>query len=416
MNVRRNWRPRLAAVALGALSAVPAARAADLQPADGPTSLRRGWTEVVCMPAVAAPAGLKPAPRSTQAVRLSLPLGNRSAGGLAGLLDESGGSGTGFDTLYLDANGNGNLADDPVLHPPQVREGATLSLALEPVTLALPYRDGSTRALKVGLQLRGYRDEAAGATAWSASCYLDQHLEGRADFGARRNMRIALYDCARGAQPGNGCFDDWGADRLQLDLDGDGRFDAAREDLPLSRVVAVDGALWALQVDSAGRGITVAPYAGPAGTLRADLRLPLGTRVVAGRLEWDGGDGCAVACDLPAGAAWRVPAGEYALAAGSFDCVGPTGKTWSASFALERRVTVPAGGSATVALGAPLRAGAKLARAAVRGGSACIEPHILGVGGEVYENIAPLQTRMTPRMVIRDAEGIVAAQGQMDYG
>jgi len=105
MNVRRSRLLRCA-IAAAALPAFGPARGADLAPVAGEIGFRLGWRDVeLC---AEPPARLRRVPtrRSDYAQYLAIPLGSGTNNVIGGCLDESRGAGTGYDLLYLDANGD----------------------------------------------------------------------------------------------------------------------------------------------------------------------------------------------------------------------------------------------------------------------------------------------------------------------
>jgi len=97
-----------------------------------------------------------------------------------------------------------------------------------------------------------------------------------------RHGRLMLGPCEREAVlidgDANGRFDDPGADRGALDLDGDGRFDPFLERFPLGHTLRSDDEVYAVRADRGGVRVTAQPRSKERGRLA--LGLPLdGARV-----------------------------------------------------------------------------------------------------------------------------------------
>jgi hypothetical protein len=241
-------------------------------------------------------------------------------------------------------------------------------------------------------------------------CHLDQHLEGRADLGGRKNVLIGLYDAARAPTESNGCFDDYGADRLRIDLNGDGRLDPADEEFPLSRVISVDGRLWSLETDNAGMRLALAPCSAPVGAIVFNGVFS------GGVVELVATNGCAFRHDLSRGPRLVVPEGEYMAVDARVTLADGTGQVWDATFSVPAPMKANGGDDTVFAFGAPFKLDPVIEGEPRLGGGICLTAVLTGVGGEVYDNISRVKTRMEPRVSITDSESVLILEEKMEYG
>lgn len=245
---------------------------------------------------------------------------------------------------------------------------------------------------------------------WSAVCHLDQHLEGRVDLGERKGVLIGLYDAARAPEESNGCFNDYGADRLRIDLNGDGRLDPADEDFPLSRVISVDGRLWNLETDNAGTRVAIAPCSAPTGAI------VFSGVFSGGAVELVAKNGCAFRHDLSRGARLVVPEGAYMAVDARVTLSDATGQVWDAAFAVPTPMKATRGSETLFAFGAPFTLDPVIEGEPRLGVGVCITANLTGIGGEVYDNISRIKTRMEPRVSITDSEDVLVLEEKMEYG
>ena len=109
----------------------------------------------------------------------------------------------------------------------------------------------------------------------------------------------------------NGLFSD-PQDRLWLDLNGDGQWDAFSEQFPLQPVMVFGGKRYAVRTDQAGTRLALEQITG-VGTLKLQLAtLPTGTTVRTVEVALMGDDGSAYSARSD-GEAVTVPVGKYAV-------------------------------------------------------------------------------------------------------
>lgn len=389
-----------------------AVNVAGLDLKQGGAPLQLGLNEVAVQSK--SPKQLKKLPevRSSNAVFLIMALGSGDDGEVYGLIDESGGTGAGYDTLHIDSNNNRNLKDDPVIGL-EIEKGARSASLNVPVDVKVKYADGESRQVGIKLALRIYQQGKGGKAAWSVGCELAQHLEGKVDIGDRKNLLVAVYDASKPASKANGCFNDYGIDRFRIDLDGDGVLDPKKEDFPLSKVVSMDGALWKLALDPGGTKLNISKSDVTAGKVKIAASLREKANLESVTADLVSADGVAVRYR---GGVMAVPVGRYEIVDGKMLAVDGDGKKWTASFGMTGPIEVKADGVLELRLGAPLTVVPEPHDPPRLGTKICIEPKLKGVAGESYENISVQDSRMTPMTVITDSSGIVVAEGRMDYG
>jgi len=417
---RQAQRRRISGFVAGLLVLAAAVRAAELRPAPGAARYRLGWQLVTVSRHAPVPLALEPSYKSADPEYLAIRLGNGANSIVTAVLDESGGTGAGYDTLYVDTNNNGDLTDDPVLRPTVRRSGATRALLADPFDLDIEYADGSRVQFQARLEMRAYETRRPKTLYWSIGCHLTEHMEGEVSIGSRKAMRVGLYDSTDGRIMSNGCFADYGVDRIRLDLDGDGKLAGDAENLPLSKVLVLDGKLWQLETVSSGRRLEIKECKLPTGMLAFRFRLQKGMSLDDCFIELTSRThGYAFGFPMTEDERFELPEGSYRVARANVALPGPKGGRWLATFSMREPVTVRRGREGTVTVGPvgpPLRVGPKVRGRLRLGRTVCIMPQITGVGGERYENIAPADVRMAPTLKIVDANEVVVLQAAMEYG
>ncbi len=403
---------------IGALGLITNLFGAEMHLADGGAPFRLGWREEPLSFSPAKALKSEPAYKSDHVLYMTLRLGSGDAGIIAGVLDESQGSGKGYDTLYLDANNNGDLTDDPVIKPQIARAGSAISLTTDALDVIVKYAGGTQRKLRVKLEIRGgsRQKSLSENVAWLVGYQVDQHLEGTVNIGGRKDVLIGIYDSSSGQKESNGCFDDYCVDRIRIDLNGDGQLDAKTEDFPLSRAICVDGRLWQIEFDSAMSVLNVKPCTLPTGKIKFEFNMAKTSGIDRGTIELvsDGGYGFRIA--LPEKENFTAPECSYRISNASVVFDGSDGRKWSASLALSKSLILKHDDNFALVMGGSLRLGLTCKGNLMPGGEVCIMPLLTGAAGEVYENIALAGTRMAPSVKIVDAENIVIAESKMDYG
>ena len=129
------------------------------------------------------------------------------------------------------------------------------------------------------------------------------YLEGRVKLGSR------TVSARRVDGDANGLFSDL-RDRLWLDLNADGKWDAFSEQFPMRPVLVLEGKRFAVRSDQAGTRLSLDEITG-VGTIKLHLAtLPTGTKIRELEVSLAGDDGSAYAARAD-GAAVEVPEGGY---------------------------------------------------------------------------------------------------------
>ncbi len=338
------------------------------------------------------------------------------------VVDESKGTTTGYETLYVDANGDGSLNDEAqVTGTPNTytRDGEEVQdwrqVEFPAVELKVAYGD-KTHPYRVKPSCRTYSDtsmslrsagycrgelELAGETY--AVALVDDTCNGRFNdpYGGRDGSSGSIY--------GSG-------DALVIDTNQDGEFDKdhnpTAELYRLGRHLVFNGTSYDLDVSPCGRRLSLTPTASPCGVVT------LSQELCEVELMGDGGT---LKLDSVAGKS-RIPVGEYRFAtcrleektAGGNVTWGLVGKgDWSQS-----AVAVTENGKAHVVFGPPLIAKVTVSKREAQ--TFAFDFALSGQGGETYT--AGDVTRNgksignAPFFKILDKEGKQVARGNFEYG
>ncbi|MCP4644632.1 MAG: hypothetical protein GY851_29585 [bacterium] len=234
-------------------------------------------------------------------------------------IDESKGSGTGYNRIRIDTDGDHDLGDEVWAVAEEVRDGRAI----------LPL---------VGLKAGSGVDEYVYYVAPELneeygiprirSAY---HMQGTVAFGEREYL-VALFDDNLTSTYNDPFVVESetppivGGDVLVIDLDGDGKFakrdPMTREAFPFGTYLLVDGDVFKMQAPSSGRELRVRPYEGTLGRVHVqstrefvlDLLSPEGGL----RLTSDSRD-------------VRVPAGTYVVYCAGLEGKTADGFTWRAA-------------------------------------------------------------------------------------
>lgn len=411
-----SWLSKCCLVLLGAMPWAAGAAAAELTPSDGgiPHAMHvygEGGgqpSEILLM---------EPDYASDKPLYMTLTLGNAKDRIITSVLDESAGTGGGYDTIYVDANNNGDLTDDGPIEVKHKAGRRSITFTIPSIPLTVKYHDGTQRKLAFEMSVEGHggfgaRDDMY----WSVECQLTQHLQGELEIGEGRRVLIGIYDASRGEFQANGCFDDYGLDRLRIDLDGDNELAEDKEDFPLSKVIPFDGKFWELSTDSAAKQVAVKPCGLPLGTVKLALALAEGAGIVGSEVELSSHSGYAFRFEMSKEGSQEIPAGKYRVSGSSLDLRDADGTEWNVRVMLPRPLRVREAEEAPLVLGMPLKVVPTVAGRMAPGGELEVGHEFVGAGGEVYAAISRKGERQAPSVRIVDAEGIAVAEGKMEYG
>lgn len=402
-------------VLCGAL-AQAANTASALQPTNGGVSVWRAHQGVQPKESPQEPLSREPDYRSDKPLYVTLELGDADDRFVTVALDESGGAGKGYDTLHVDANNNGNLTDDPPVKVDVKKSGGHTALLVQALPVTVKYRDDAERTFDIMLKIgvRRYGGPAANLS-WSVIYHPVQHMEGLIAIGGKKVL-AGVYDAYGEGSHANGCFNDYGIDRLRLDLDGDGKLDRSKEEVPLSRAIAFDGKLWELAADGPAAQLTVKPFEAASGLISVGGRVSDGAAIESSSVELSTGEGYAFSCRLSEEEAFRAPVGEYRISRGRLNLTDRDGVAWRAGFSYPTTLRVEADEATPLVVGMPITVEPIVTGNLRRGARVEISHRLVGVGGEVYETLSRAARRDRPEVKIVDAEGIDVAEGKMEYG
>ncbi len=277
-----------------------------------------------------------------------LELGGSEAPPCVFVLDESNGSGSGYDTLRIDANLNQDLSDDPTLA--ETSNWSHSQPAFSPVEIPVNY-GGHSQPYHIMIQLQSSTDLLHLSTAG--------YCEGDVRFGDK-TYRVAVIDdnC-------NGLFNDVCAapdsgsrqgivygpcDTMVIDLDGDGALGKDWYDMMelyhVGKYVSFGRECYEMSIAPDGRTVTVKATDVPCGYVT--------TKHDGFWAELVGDDG---ALKLVDAREIKVPSGTYQFAACSFERKDDSGVVWSILGLGDwshPAIEVHEGRSETLAFGPPL--------------------------------------------------------------
>jgi hypothetical protein len=324
------------------------------------------------------------------------------------VIDESGGTGKGYDTLYVDADNDNRISGD----------GETVSFRMSAVDKAVPVRlkfqvsaGGKVYPYWVSFTAFAYKDEKNLVEKIHANLRNASYRTGQAVICGKMH-KIALADLN-----GNGLFTDpessgtFSGDRFFVDLNDDGSFRDDKDEEETSAGVGCGeymkiGGRWHTVVASpSGDRITIAPASPPLGQVQAPAMVGE-ARLASPR------QGCLL--HFKDGLAEAV-AGEYEIAVVRLAVKDSAGQEFAtyASFPREARpkVTVRQGQKVVLpAMGPPLMIETPVSPAA--DGAVVIGLRITGSAGEehLWREVAGVGFE------IRDAAGKVVDSGQFEFG
>ncbi len=137
----------------------------------------------------------------------------------------------------------------------------------------------------------------------------------------------------------DGCFDSPGADRIWINLDGDGRFDALTEQFPLGQPITVGGKTYLFKPAADGSSVQMRERPAETGILRLTLleeRAP-DTAEFSAELVSDWGE---LVTLHRLGQGVSLPVGRYAVESLAFQLTDARGQKWQYRFGGTRRFTI----------------------------------------------------------------------------
>lgn len=357
----------------------------------------------------------KPEFKSEKPLFVSIDIGSGKGRFVIGVLDESQGTGKGYDRFYLDANNNGDLTDDAEPDAKIQSSGRVTLVLLDRADVTVRYEDGGERELAIDLAVHGI-SRSGGRIKWQVRYTILQHLEGQLDLGGKK-VTVGFYDRQSRRHQVNGCFSDFGSDRMRLDVNGDGIL-AADEDTPLSRVFVYGGRMWELKLGVSAAGASAKPFEGKTGQLKIDCTYAEGAEVTGGRMVFYSKDGYALT-HAPKG--WEpasLPAGTFQLDEAWLDLTDKAGGKWRLHLTGSKPFEVTPGGTTELKLGLPVRVEPVVTGQTSPGGSVSILRKLVGTAGEVYDSIAKRGGKRVkpPEVTVLDSGGARVTSASMKYG
>lgn len=151
--------------------------------------------------------------------------------------------------------------------------------------------------------------------------------------------RIRAYAVLLADGNADGCFDSPGADRIWIDLDGDGRFDALTEQFPLGQPLTMGGKTYLFKPAADGSNVQMRERPAEMGTLRLTLVDEPVEKVAdfTAELVSDWGE-LATLHRLDQGVS--LPVGRYAVESLTFQLTDTKGQKWQYRFGGSRRFTL----------------------------------------------------------------------------
>jgi len=234
----------------------------------------------------------EPKYRSRMPIYAVATLGNDGDNRYTVVVDESGGTGRGYDILYVDRNNNENLTDDPRIVGRIRRQGTSSTTGnFGPVGVMVEYDDRTVPYyFSVSYQRYGGQSIRRGARFvenMNLSLQPSGYYAGVVSFGGSKH-RIAVIDFNSNGlfneyfKPRSGVAGSGGSfyaigDQILIDANSDGRFERGypnnKELYPYAKYVQVDGKWCSLDIAPRGGKVEVRNPSMKLGTIRIPAQL-----------------------------------------------------------------------------------------------------------------------------------------------
>jgi len=325
------------------------------------------------------------------------------------VIDESGGTGSGYDTVYADLNNDNRL--DPASEEFAFELGSTRHT--EPVRLKLTVRAGG-KEIPYSFQFSAfpYKDDNHTVEKVHANCRNSSIMVGEALFDGKR-CKVALADL-----DSNGLFNDYEqgifrGDRFFVDLDGDGEFrktDAGPQSFSYARYAQIGGKWYTVEASPDGGTVRIkaaAPLLCTLKTVDCIRSVGLSAPKQYQGIEFDDDRAEAIA-------------GTYELKSVSLELTDGDGQVWSTYGryrAAGPKVTILPGVEAQLPRILPLSVRVDLA-AADEGDVVRLEPSIVDAHGGTFSTLRKSRSRHEPpaSLLIKDADGDIVVETKLEYG
>jgi len=319
------------------------------------------------------------------------------------VLDESQGTGTGYNTVYVDLDNDNRI--DPKQEKFSFQLGSTRKAI--PVRIKLMVSAGGKKIpYYFNFTAFPYTDEKNPVNKIHANARNSSIFVGQANFGDRR-YKIAIADLNS-----NGLFNDveqgiFRGDRFFVDLDGDGKFQypprssKTEEGFPYSQYTRIDGKWYSVQAAPDGTTIQISTAQPKLGTVLAQkgiTKVDLYSEIQSQYLHFSEGSAEAIT-------------GTYNLAV-----IQLSKLTWKCRgiFRSDRpQVTIVAGVETRIDNVFPLRVSIE-PTAKSHSDLVQLKPTITGANGGIYN--CPRITRPEGSFEIQNQQGKVITSGKFEYG
>lgn len=327
------------------------------------------------------------------------------------VIDESAGTGSGFDTLYVD------LDNDNCLNPEKEKFALALSgLTTREarnvrVTLSVS-TGGKTIPYSFNFKAFQYKDRNHPIKRIHANCRNSTIMVGEATFGGKR-CKVALADLDSNGLFNNYEQDLFRGDRFFVDLDGDGSFSdgsGGAESFPYAQYAKIGAGWYTVEATLDGGTVRIRPAEPAFGTVRAAEHVQsvsLSAPRQFQRLKFKDGRAMALA-------------GAYHVRDVTLEVVDRSGQRWST-----RGRYRPAGPEIAIGANQETTLGDVLPRmiqvavlTTSDPGTIELEPRILDAHGGTFSTLRKDNSRHQPpaHLVIKDAEGRQIAKAALEYG
>jgi len=346
------------------------------------------------------------------------------------VLDESRGTGRGYDILYVDRNNNEDLTDDPRIMGRVTQRGQTMG-NFGPVEVMIDYGDRtapyyfSMEYYKFGEQR--IQRSMGEVQNFQLTLRTAGYYTGTVSFGASEHQ-IAIVDFN-----GNGIFNERSrprsngpdgrlyatGDHVLVDANDDGLFEAGYTDgdeaYPYAKYLQVDGRWYSLDTSVHGSMVEIQEPALKLGTIDVADQSSSGSLLLASSSG---------VLRVQTGQKVQVPADTYQVYNHSTSVSHSTGN-WrydAQGTTAGKKFQAVEGNSVAVEFGAPLVINIKRNQygrggRAKAGGTVNLSLTISGQGGELYTNIRKNNGQPpAPTFEAIDENGEVVGQGTFEYG
>lgn len=352
----------------------------------------------------------EPAYKTKKPLYISLELGDDIDSIISGAVDQSQEGASGYDLLYIDSDNDNDLTDEkPISMEKSAGNNAIKCMA--PVTVR--YLDGRERSINVNIMIYQV------GSRWQYGWRVSQHLEGKVKLGGADDVLIGLYDTASQRKSSNGCFNDFGLDKLGVDANGDGKIDEKTETTLLSKIFGYNGKLWQIEISSSAGQIDVVPSSLAAGKLKLHLEYAKSGVISDGVIQLVESKGYIFTYDLSGAMGIMVPEGTYSCSMPQFSVNDSSGAVWNASFSLDKNASLVVKHDATAEykFGSPVRIEPLISGNMKPGGRLTVQHKIVGTAGEQYQYIMKAGSqRVAPLVKITDASQKLLSEGKMGFG